>query len=150
MADAKRPDSFVVTMEKNYKRREYSTILNDGVERDNVELRLRLGSLEEKLEMQTKVHEEVRRQLAVVEKQNRILEIANGQATATWETACNLMKKLSLSGLEGKVDDSVLTEVAPQSLDGFPPHSQFGEIGSNTMDQLPQQPPSMFFIAPGR
>jgi len=135
-------------MEKNYKRRDYSTILNDGVDQDNVKLRLRLASLEEKIEMHNKVHEGVCRQLAAVEKQNRILEMANNQATATWEGACNLMKKLSLSGSEMQTDShSVIAGVASQSSEGFPSHSQFPEMTPNTaIHQFPQQPSSMFFI----
>lgn len=101
--------------------------------------------------MHNKVHEEVHRQLAAVEKQNRLLEISNAQATTTWENACNLMKKMSISETEMNSDALSRSTITPgvpsQPSEGFHPNAQFTEIDPNIIHQFPQ-PSSMFFITP--
>ena len=153
VADAKKPESFMVSMEQNYKRRRFPLILNDAIEQENFALRQRLGNLEEKLQLQNKVHDSVLRQLEAMERQNRLLEKANTQATETWETACNLMKKLSVSGgdKESEMDSdlSASKRMAPgvalqnhgrmvSLSDHLPSHTPFSDATSTPIHGLSQ------------
>ena len=107
MANGKKPESLIVSIENDYKRYKFGDILNDGIEQENHKLRQQLGGLQEKFESRELVHTGVLDQLKAVNKHNLTLEKAQKTAYEMVEQLKKITrrKKKTATGLQMEIDD---------------------------------------------
>jgi predicted RNase H-like nuclease (RuvC/YqgF family) len=107
VANAKKPESFITSVENDYTHHQFDDILNDGVQQENHKLRQQLGSLQEKFESKKLVHNGVLEQLKEVQNHNLTLEKAKKTAYELVDQLkkTSRRKKKMTTGLQMDIDE---------------------------------------------